>query len=101
MCVSSTSRTSNRFCFFLVFFFIFQSVIPNEAIRDSDKAGGTLPRLPAVTQTNLGATTHATLLDSRRHGHAARPRQRGHRPDGAQAIPQSADPRGFWPHPFL
>src|SRR5712664_140875 len=45
--------------------------------------------------------SHATVLESHRHGDAARPRQRGHRSDGAQAISKSTHARGLWPHPFL
>src|SRR6267143_2095909 len=44
---------------------------------------------------------HATILDTHRHGHAARPRQLGHRSDGAQAILEGTYARRLWPHPFL
>src|SRR6267143_4039246 len=44
---------------------------------------------------------HATILDTHRHGHAARPRQRGHRSDGAQAILEGTYARRLWPHPLL
>src|SRR4029077_18914164 len=45
--------------------------------------------------------SHATVLDSYRHGDAARPRERRHRPDGAETIPQGADARRIWADTFL
>src|SRR5260370_29070292 len=45
--------------------------------------------------------SHATVLNAHRHGDAARPRQRRHRPNGAEAISQSADARRIWADTFL
>src|SRR5882762_6818770 len=45
--------------------------------------------------------SHATVLNPHWHGDAARPRQRRHRSNGAQAIPQGAHARRLWPHSFL
>src|SRR6266403_813297 len=45
--------------------------------------------------------SHATVLNTHRHGDAARPRQRRHRPDGAQTIFEGAHARRLRPHSFL
>src|SRR5580692_9270075 len=44
---------------------------------------------------------HATIFNTHRHGDTARSRQRGHRPDGAEAIPEGADARRIRANPFL
>src|SRR5713226_6765725 len=45
--------------------------------------------------------TYATVLNAHRHGDAARPRQCGHRSDGAEAISKGADARRIWANTFL
>src|SRR6266404_4095138 len=45
--------------------------------------------------------SHATVLNSHRHGDAARPRQRRHGSDGAKTILEGAHARRLRPHPFL
>src|SRR5260370_28000483 len=45
--------------------------------------------------------SNATVLNAHRHGDAARSRQRGHRPNGAQAISEGADARRIWADTFL
>src|SRR6266403_842160 len=45
--------------------------------------------------------SHATLQHSHRHGDAARPRQRRHRPDGAETIFEGAHARRLWPDSLL
>src|SRR5436190_4594643 len=45
--------------------------------------------------------SHATVLNTHRHGDAARPRQCRHRPDGAETILEGAHARRLWPHPLL
>src|SRR6267378_7413739 len=45
--------------------------------------------------------SHATVFNAHRHGHAARPRQRRHRSDGAETISQGADARRIWADTFL
>src|SRR5258708_25555429 len=45
--------------------------------------------------------SHATVLNSYRHGRTARPRERRHRPDGAKTIFEGAHPRSLRPHPLL
>src|SRR5467141_1893722 len=45
--------------------------------------------------------SHATVLNSHRHGDAARPRQRRHGPDGAKTILEGTHARRLRPHPLL
>src|SRR5437667_6276010 len=45
--------------------------------------------------------SHATVFNAHWHGDAARSRQRGHRSDGTQAIPESPDARRIRPDTFL
>src|SRR5258708_20166903 len=48
-----------------------------------------------------GASTHATVLNTHWHDHAAGPRQRRHRSNGAEAISEGADARRIWADTFL
>src|ERR1700737_1537498 len=45
--------------------------------------------------------SHATVLNSHRHGDTARPRERRHRPDGAETIFEGAHARRLRPDTFL
>src|SRR5712664_3822187 len=59
-------------------------------------------RLPKLRNFKFWETeSHATVLNSHRHGDAARSRQRRHRSDGAETIFEGAHARRLRPHSFL